>query len=233
MQNESRIIYVSEDKRRHIQFLEILERYDFQKEVGAIRSKWNIDTKKLEDLDDDKVLGEWTAFIEDTGLTKEVKEMLVKLEISSVWMELILPYVLRGEAEVYEEGGTYFTEEPEGAVLQMDMSNLSNITIRLGNKFVLNDLDKVKEVLRKTGHFKTTRREDNEYGNRKRDKKIFEMAEKGKTIVQINEELKKKYGYKLEQATVRNIHKKYCNRLRIPKGKRPVLKTGRTTLNRF
>jgi len=101
MQNESRIIYVSEDKRRHIQFLEILERYDFQKEVGAIRSKWNIDTKKLEDLDDDKVLGEWTAFIEDTGLTKEVKEMLVKLEISSVWMELILPYVLRGEAEVY------------------------------------------------------------------------------------------------------------------------------------
>lgn len=63
MQNGSRVIYVSEDKRRYIQFLETLERYDFQKEIASIRGKWNIDTKKLENLDNDKVLGEWTVLI--------------------------------------------------------------------------------------------------------------------------------------------------------------------------
>tara|TARA_B100000745_G_scaffold295888_1_gene240541 strand:+ start:972 stop:1205 length:234 start_codon:yes stop_codon:yes gene_type:complete len=53
------------------------------------------------------VLGEWTVLIEDVDLTKEVEEMLAKLEISPVWMELILPYVLRGGAEVYEKDDTF------------------------------------------------------------------------------------------------------------------------------
>lgn len=205
MQNESRVIYVSEDKRRYIQFLEILERYDFQKELAAIRTKWNIDAAKLKDLDDDKVLGEWTVLIEDADLTEKVEGMLAKLEISPVWKSLILSYVLRGDAEVYEEDGTYFTEEPEGAVLQINIGDSSRFTIAAGDKFVLNDLDVVKKILKRTGRFRTARRQDNEYKNWKRDRKIFHMAKAGKNLGEIATAIDNEYGGDIGYGTIKKI----------------------------
>jgi hypothetical protein len=205
--------------------LEILERYDFGKQLEALRKKWNIDVSKLEDLDDDKVLREWTVFIEDPDLNKDVEQMLKELEIPLVWMDLILSYVLRDKAEVYEEDGTYFTNESEGTVLTINTSSPADIKISLGKEFVLSDLDKVKSLLKKTGKFRTSRRQDNEYTNWKRDQKIFYMAKEGKNLAEIATAIDKEYGTDISYGTIKTVVSDWYKRTRTPESEQVKLVT--------
>lgn len=225
MHTNKRVFYISHDKRRYIKFLEILERYDFKKKLEALRKKWNIDTSKLEDLDDDKVLGEWTSLIEDPNLSKDVEKMLAELELSPSWKEIILPYVLRASAEVFEEDSTFVTKVPEGVVLTINVNDPSDFTITPGEDFVLSDLDKAKTLLKKMGAFKTARREDNVYKNWKRDQKIFHMAKAGKTISDIATIIDKEYEGDISHGTIKTVVSNWYKQTRTPESEQVKLAT--------
>jgi len=192
-------------------FMEVSLRSDFQKEMSTLRKIWGINTDEMSDK-------EWLEFIQNTKLLEALSLVLNKLRIHAKWKEQALSFLLTDS----HRGGRM--ENKKGVRLEIPLEGSGYPTITVGPESIFEDVkqawDNIPAKFKFSGRRGNKRIADIEAA-------IYLLVEEGKVIVDISEELKRRYGKRgdLDFGNIKKIYSDFCTRLKIPKGQRKKLKT--------
>jgi hypothetical protein len=214
-------------------FYELTLRYDFQDAVGKLREKWFIyDTDKFNSFDNN-VRDEFICLFENARFRYDVTQMLLGLNISSSWTDLVHEHVITDSVHPFGDTSAHVTRISEGVVLNVDVDDPKKFSLTSGGELVLKDLSDAREFLNQSGLVNTTRREDNEPDNFWRDHKIFQLADEGKALDEIYTAIKKEFDDDMSYDAIKTVVSRWYKRTKTPLSKQKKLMTHRSPKKRL
>lgn len=217
-----RLVNISEDKGRPMDFIEMTMQPSFEKAVVALRKKWEIDTDYLSS-NTKEAQDDWMRLLENTDLLTDVQELLKKFNLSQSWDEVVQQYVVDNDTYYYKDESPFITKNSRGLVMLVSMENPDDIVLRVGPETIFSDFKKAWEKIKQYRKVPQSRKRVRTQFIR--DYEIFNQARSGASIATIHAYIKEKYSDDLDFGNIKKIVSEFYNRLKIPEKERCKLKT--------
>lgn len=198
----------------------LIENPEFQEAVLAMREKWAVELREAEESEKD-----WDFFINEKEYREALNAILKRFSLHEEWEELVDGYILWGDDFVMRDPNapqvikkisddvTDSSDEPIEFLIKVSPFTTKDEVLRAWR-----DAKKqMQETVPKVKKFKL-------WLKFKRDTMIYKLAIDGKSIEEICNTIRQKYGEDLDYGHIKKIVSNYHRRMKI-KGKPPTLRT--------